>query len=189
MKKVLAIVFVAILALTCVISVAAAGSINANEQKVLDALGKTAKVSGATFKIPSQYINQAKNYFLTVDLTKEEADTIIAKINAAIAAIEKAKVSVSGSELDLHDLDRETRATIFANATEACEAIGLRLVYDGTDNAVVITNEAGEAVFEDEAVIKKTGSEVNVTVAALIVVVLTVVAAAGVVVTKKAQLF
>lgn len=191
MKKILVIAFVVVLALACTVSAYAAGSLNSDEKRVIAALEQTVKVGDATFKLPASYINQAKNYLLgaDVDLTKAQADAIIGYINDGIAAIKADKTKVSGSELDLHDLAKETRAKLLEAGINACEEIGLELDYDAVDNVVVIKDEAGRTVFDDEAIIKKTGADVSVPAIAIAVVLLTVLSAGAIVVTKKSQLF
>ncbi len=191
MKKILVIAFVVVLALACSVSAFAAGSLNANEKKVIAALEQTVKIGDASFKLPASYINQAKNYFLSsdVDLTAEEADAIIGHINDAIAALKAEKPKAAGKELDLSDLSDATKRKLLEAGQKACEVIGLELDYDAVNNVVTIKDANGRVVFSDEAIIKKTGADVSVPAIAIAVVLLTVLSAGAIVVTKKSQLF
>lgn len=189
MKKLIAVFFVVAIALTCVLSVAAAGSINSNEQAVLNELGKSVTVNGGTYKISSNYINAAKNYFLTIDMTKSESEAVISYIKEAFDVIKNSGYKATETELNLVDLELDDKQALLAAGIEAAEAIGLTLEYDATSEKVVITDEDDQVIFEDDPVIKKTGADVSVPVVAVIVVVLTVVAAGAVVVTKKVRQF
>lgn len=187
MKKVFVIAIVLVLAFACVVPVVAAGAINTYEQNVLDTLGKTAKVGNATYKLPSKYINAAKNYFLTIDMTKAQSEKIIEIINKMIALLESQ--NFEGTEFDLSDLDYATKLKLLNFGNEATEEVGVELTYVSADGVARFTNTAGEVVFENEPVIRTTGSDMNTSAVAVVVVVMTVCAAAAVVISKKAQLF
>ena len=191
MKKILVIAFVVVLALACTVSAFAAGSLNANEKKVISALERTVKIGDASFKLPASYVNQAKNYFLgsDVDLTADEADAIIGYIDDAIAALKAEKPKTTAAELDLADLSASCKAKLLEAGQNACEEIGLELEYDAVANEVTIKDDAGKTVFNDEPIIKKTGADVSVPAIAIAVVLLTVLSAGAIVVTKKSQLF
>ena len=190
MKKILVIAFVVVLALACTVTAFAAGSLDANEKKIIEALEQTVKVGDNTFKIPASYINQAKNYFLrsNVGISDDEAKAILGSIDKAIAVLKAEKPSVSGKELDLHDLSADAREDILTYATAAAAVANLQLTYNAVENIVVIEDAAG-VVFNDEPVIKTTGADVSVPAIAIAVVLLTVLSAGAIVVTKKSQLF
>ena len=70
MNRVLKVVSVAmlstVLAVSTAVAVSAADSdINDAEQSVLDELNTTVNLNGTDTPIPSQYVNQAENYFRT----------------------------------------------------------------------------------------------------------------------------
>jgi hypothetical protein len=80
MKK-LSAIFVALLLVAATAMTAFAAGINENEQKVLDAIKGSVKIKGVEMVWPDAYVNQAENYFNTIDMTSEQADKIIAVIN------------------------------------------------------------------------------------------------------------
>ena len=191
MKRIIAIAFVVVLALTCTLSIFAAGALNADEKRIMSALQQTVTVGNQTFGATSAQINQAKNYFLRsdVDITKEQADKAIDFINKIIAAFKAAKPSSEDATFSMADLPRETKAAILEYGQEAAAAVGLVLTYDAADHTVLIVDNAGTTVFENDPVVKATGSDVSVGAIAVVVVLLTVLSAGAVVITKKAKLF
>ena len=76
MKKV-ASIFVALLLVAVSVVSAFAADINANEKKVLDELKTSVKMQGKDMYWPESFVNQAENYFNTIDLTAEQADEIV----------------------------------------------------------------------------------------------------------------
>ena len=190
MKKIIVIAFVAVLALVCTVSAFAAGSLNANEKKIIAAVEQTIKVGDASYKVPAAYVNQAKNYFLSadVDVTEDEATAVISQINKGIDAI-KAESAAAAAELDLSDFSRATKEKLLEYGQAACAVLNINLTYDSAENIVEIKEVDGTVVFSDEPIIKKTGSDVSVPAVAIVVVLLTVLSAGAVVVTKKSELF
>ncbi|MBR3594163.1 MAG: hypothetical protein IKL44_05765 [Clostridia bacterium] len=198
MKKFFAVLFAALLIVSVfAFSASAAGTFGANEQKVVDFLGskETYKVGGKdfTFKIPTNYVNQAKAFFASTegDITPADADAIIAFVKEGEALVKETLSAdasyLKGDTVDFVHFPTATRKAILDKGQKACKVVGLTLVFDGEH--VVITNAAGATVFDDDAIIKTTGAEFNYT--ALIAVcagfALVVVGALGA--AKKARLF
>lgn len=198
MKKFLAMILAAVLLCSLLALTAfAAGTIGANEQKVLDVIGagSSMTLNGATvtFSIPDNYYNQAKAYFAGTekDLTDAQRDEIIGYINDAIALAKKATAAnpsvVSNGKVDMTKFDGATKQAILADGQKACAVDNLSLTYDG--KTVTITGIAnGTVYFNDAPIVKTTGADVS-TASTMVVAALVVLMAAGAVVTaKKAQL-
>ena len=85
MKKTIKFISIGLLsatiAATASISVFAAG-INTAEQKILDELRTSVDMEGNSKYLPGSYINQAENYFNTIEISDADADTIISKIES-----------------------------------------------------------------------------------------------------------
>lgn len=79
MKKFAAVLLAMILVVALAVSVSAAG-INESEQKVLDELSSKVEIGNGYYMIPTEYVNQAENYFNTIDMTPQQADEIIGYI-------------------------------------------------------------------------------------------------------------
>ena len=78
-KKIIAVGVSSVMLLAMSVSAFAAGTIDANEQAVLDQLNAK--------KVPAEYITQAKNYFEKddVSVSADEAKAIIDNIDEAAA--------------------------------------------------------------------------------------------------------
>ena len=128
MNKVLKVISAALLSASIVASVAISASavINSNEQKILDALNTTANLNGNPTKIPTEYYNQAENYFnrSDVEITSAEADEIVKKINDVKTYIESTGVS-KWSELNDAQI-----ATIVEKSNDVVAVVDLKLTYN-----------------------------------------------------------
>ena len=128
MNKVLKVISAALLSASIAASVAISASavINSNEQKILDALNTTANLNGNPTKIPTEYYNQAENYFYRsdVEITSAEADEIVKKINDVKTYIESTGVS-KWSELNDAQI-----ATIVEKSNDVVAVVDLKLTYD-----------------------------------------------------------
>ncbi len=191
MKKIMTILLVVVLVLACTLSVSAAGAINADEQRVLDELSKTVEFNGVKYFIPKNYINQARNYFLTdaCDMTPAQADEIIKQINNGIDVVTHAEEAVSGGTFHLENLSAAHKEQLLDAGEKACEVIDLTFTYDATQKDVIIKNSENQTVFKDDPIIKTTGAEVNYTAIVVTVSALVVTLVAAYAISKKAKLF
>lgn len=180
MKKIIALLLAVVLLLVPMSITASATAINADEQRILDVLTQKSKINGATFKIPANYITQAENYLKTIDATKAQADEAIAFIEQAITVVEDSHITKS---TDLDILPYEQKQEILDCGKKAALAVGAVLVYDG--DHVVVTNEAGEVVFDDDPIVKTTGAGVDFTAITVSAAALVVLLAAAFVVARK----
>ena len=72
MKK-LSAMLVAFILVTATAFTAFAAGINDSEQVVLNELKTSVKMNGSEMVIPSEFVNQAENYFNTIDMTADES--------------------------------------------------------------------------------------------------------------------
>lgn len=180
MRKLAVIILaIALLIVPISISASAASSINTYEQAVLDALDENVNLSdGKYFHIPDDYINQAENFLKTIDMSEAASKTILDKI------ADSKKLIIDNnfhSTADLEILPVSVKQQILDNGKDAAAAVGGVLVYDG--DHVVVTYD-NDTVFNDDPIIKVTGSETDFTaillsVAGIVTVLVAVVAAAS----------
>lgn len=189
MKKILSVVMVLLLlAVPCAMGVSAADpAINANEQKILDVLSQTVTIGKTKYHIPDEYVNQAKNYFLTADISEADANTVITHINSGIDTLKAATLPTQ----EIKTLPTATKEAVLQAGKNACATVNLTLVYNTVTEKVTITNNASGStvVFDAAPVVKVTGSNVNVTAIVVSFVSLVTVMVAAVVISKKARLF
>ena len=186
MKK-LFIVFLtvaAVIALT--VSVSAATDINANEQKIVDAVAKVHTVDDGELSIPEATQNQVSLYLVRdgVDLTAEEADYIVEKIEACFAIVEAANVSDFDA---IRQLPVEKKTELLDLAREAGAKINLTVAYNGADHTLTVNDAAGLEVATVSTDLKFTGADNTawIVMAGCIAVLLV----GGFAVAKKARLF
>ena len=173
-KKIMAVVATATMTLAMSLSAFAAGTIDANEQKILDELNAK--------KVPAEYVSQARNYFEKddVSVSAEQAQTIIVNIDEAAEIAKSAGIKTKA------DLDKASAATIdaiVAKATAAAKVVNLTVSYDSKNAVVTIKDDSGKVVATNNVGTKKTGADSTSTVAVLSV--LCVAVAALAVVTKN----
>ena len=138
MNKVLKVISAGLLSAVVAVSAAAsvsAAGVSADEQKIVDALKGTVSLNGNATNIPARYVNQAENYFNTVEITESEANTIIEKIDAVKKYLESTGVS-KWSELTSAQIDQ-----IVALSNDASKVIGVTLTYDKITKAVTATKD------------------------------------------------
>ena len=191
MKKIFAILLaLLVLIVPCCIGASAAGAINAEEQRILDFLDQYIQLGKTKYHIPDEYIAQAKNHFLTADITKTEADEIIDFIDEGIEILKHD--ATPDEEFHMEVLPVAHKEKILELGQKACEVVDLTLTYDSTETTVVITKidpATGNPVeiFDDEPIVKTTGGEVNAIVISSAI--LAVVMVAAFVISKKVKLF
>ena len=144
MKKLLKVLSVCSLtaAIAAASSVATfAAGVNAAEQKVLDELKTTVTMQGAERSLPSNYVNQAENYFNTVEMTEEQSAEIIKRIEAV-----KAYLTSTGAA-NYNGLTDAQIDTAVAKSQEVCDVMELTIAYDKATRVVSIIDKAGKPVF------------------------------------------
>lgn len=171
MKKISAILVALVLVAASAITAFAAG-INSNEQAILDELNTTVQMKGSTMSIPAAYVNQAENYFNTVDVTAEESKQIIAFIEEGKAILAKSDAE------NILDLTFAEKQELLASGRKAVGVLGMTMTYNKADKTLTIITPQGETAFNatpklvtkganagtiTENPIKPTGSNVNYT--------------------------
>ncbi len=161
-KKILSLLIsLLLLGVILVTPALAVGEINTYEQSILTKLEIKITVEKSNVIIPKNYINQAKAYFMTVDVSEEEAAKINAIIDEGISVTTAAlkKVSKNGKVVtNMKDFVYADKAKILQLGKDACAVIGLTLTYNPSNNTVVITeNSSGKTVFDAAPILKITG--------------------------------
>lgn len=180
----------AVVAVSATAAVSAAG-INAAEQSILDELNTTIVMNGVEKRVQPQYVNQAENYFNTIEVTDEQAEQIIAKID-------EIKTFLQGtSATKIAELTSEEADTVAELAQEALSVINLTLQYNKSTGAVSIVDADGTVVFsatvaaisgDADNPIKVTGSGFNIPgIAAVGGVGIVLVSAAGIYLIKTGR--
>ena len=165
MKRLSAILVALVLAATTAVTAFAAG-INSNEQAVLDELKTSVTMSGGEMLIPTEYVNQAENYFNTIDLTAEEKDDILAVIKEGKSFLEN-----SGAA-NIKDLTLAQKQELLDYGKKVVGVIDMTMTYDKVTQKLSIYDTDGNVVFSAvpyltkdgqvaENPIKTTGAESN----------------------------
>ncbi len=166
MKKLSAILVALVLVAATAVTAFAAG-INSSEQAVLDELKTSVTMKGSDELIPSEYVNQAENYFNTIEMTEEQSKEII-------AVIEEGKTFLHNSGAsNIADLTFDQKQQLLALGEKAVGVLNMSMSYDKTTKQLTITAPNGDVAFnavpyltkdgklDDNGVIKTTGSETN----------------------------
>ena len=147
MKKFISLALVLLLTVAMAVPVFAAGGINENEQKVLDLLSQSVTVDGQQYVIPADYVNQAENYFNTIDMTAQEADEITGYIQDGIDYF------IASGAKDITGLTYEEKLYILDCGKKAVAVLGMTLTADFVDNTVTILAPDGTVAFSAPATI------------------------------------
>lgn len=144
MRKVLKVLSVGLLSAALAVSVSSvafAAGINEAEQKILDELHTTVTMNGVEKSIPADYINQAENYFNTVEITDEEATQVVAGIEDAKSYL------VSTGASNFKSLTSAQVDTFVSKVQGALSPVGLTLSFTKSTGAVSIVDSSGNTVF------------------------------------------
>lgn len=166
-KKVACIVLAILAVASLSVPAFAASGINKAEQRVIDYVEDGARI-GKNYYAPLQsYQNSMRNYFNRdgVNVTEAEADGILKFITQIY---EKAhRYNSTATTINLKVLPYSWRKEILQAGIDAAKVIGLILVYNKSNNHVVISKPDGEILFDQEPIItiKKTGSNLTLTIA------------------------
>ena len=133
------------------------------KSQILSELKSGGHTGTTTLYLPDKYINQAENYLNTHDITQEQADQILLKISDA------KKLIATTNANSLREL-KENGAVfqdLLSIAKDTASVVGLKLSYDGGSDFSV-TDAAGTLVMANDNTIKTTGSNIDITNAAVI---------------------
>ena len=148
MKKLSAMLVALILVAATAFTAFAAG-INDSEQAVLDELKTSVKMNGSEMVIPSEFVNQAENYFNTIDMTADESSQIIAVLKKGESFLENSGAS------NIADLTFAQKQTLLAYGKEGVGVLGMTMSYDTSTKTLTIYDANGKV--KDGSAIKTTG--------------------------------
>lgn len=177
MKK-LSAIFVALLLVAATAVTAFAAGINSSEQAVLDELNGTVTMQGNEMRISQEFVNQAENYFNTIEMTEQESKDIIAIIDEGNSFL------VNSGASDFKSLSYDQKQVLLGYGQKAVGVIGMTMSYDSTTRTITVTDPNGNVAFSvseanylvpangsssgssgnssnSGSVIKTTGSDVN----------------------------
>ena len=163
MKKLSAMLVAFILVAATAFTAFAAG-INDSEQAVLNELKTSVKMNGSEMVIPSEFVNQAENYFNTIDMTADESSQIVAILKKGESFLENSGAS------NIADLTFAQKQTLLSYGKEV---VGMTMSYDTSSKKLTIYGKDGKVAFsavptltkagsvQDNSVIKTTGAEAD----------------------------
>lgn len=151
MKKLSAMLVALILVAATAFTAFAAG-INDSEQAVLDELKTSVKMNGSEMTIPSEFVNQAENYFNTIDMTADESSQIIAVLKKGESFLENSGAS------NIADLTFAQKQTLLAYGKEGVGVLGMTMSYDTSTKTLTIYDTNGKVAFSAVPTLTKTGA-------------------------------
>lgn len=167
MKKLSAMLVAFILVAATAFTAFAAG-INDSEQAVLNELKTSVKMNGSEMVIPSEFVNQAENYFNTIDMTADESSQIVAILKKGESFLENSGAS------NIADLTFAQKQTLLSYGKEVVGVLDMTMSYDTSSKKLTIYGkEDGKVAFsavptltkagsvQDNSVIKTTGAEAD----------------------------
>lgn len=185
MKKICSILLaIILLAVPMTIGALADGNINPSEQKILDELSKEVQINGHSFIIPKDYVNQASNYFKTIDLTESQALEVLGFIKQGEELLLKQDINTAE---DVKKLPVPVKQEILNLSAKAILVTKGSLSYDGRD--VTLKNEAGQVVFDNAPIIKQTGAQTDISIFVFAFFGVIAILSVAAIVAKKAALY
>lgn len=165
MKKVLKVLTAAMLAAVVAASAATCAfaaeenKINENEQRVLTELKGTVNMGGVQKPLKAQWLSEAEHCFTQIDMTKDQADKIIEKINELKAYLEGLNKK-SIAEMTDAEVDKAV-----AIGKEAAQIVGVTLTYDKSGKLAGYTVPGSGATSQTSkaGTTTTTGNEIKVT--------------------------
>lgn len=110
-----------------------AGTVNAaTESELLNYLSKDFTVAGETISISESDKVKVERYLNENEVTEEQADNIIAKVDEVIAIMNEA------GESDITKLSREDKDKIISIANGVADELGLTLSYDASSKTLSV---------------------------------------------------
>ena len=141
MKKVVSI-FAALLLVAISVVSAFAADVNANEKKVLDELKTSVKMQGTDMYWPDAFVNQAENYFNTIDMTAEQADKILEVIKFG-----KSQLEATGAK-NIADCTTAQKKELMATLVKVMAPVNGTASYDKATGEITLKSEKGEVIFK-----------------------------------------
>lgn len=151
MKKLSAIFVALLLVAVSAVSAFAAG-INDNEQKVLDELKTSVKMQGTEMYLPEAYVNQAENFFNTIDMTEDQADKVLSVIKSG-----KTQLEATGAK-NIADCTTAQKKELMTTLKNVMAPLNGTASYDKTTGEITLKSESGEVIFKAVPTIVEKGS-------------------------------
>lgn len=184
-KKWLALLISALMVMAFFALPTSAAGLNDYEQKLMDKLSAGVDINGTQVYLPAEYVNQAKNYFLSShDMTELEYNEIVGYVDDAIALV---KENAPAGTFSFQALSSDVKNQLLSYGQKAAAVVELTLSYNGKNVKIVDKNNT--VVFEDAPAVKTTGAEANFTMLWVVAGSFAVLLIAAVAVSKKAALF
>lgn len=155
MKKALLMVMCILLIAAAFHTVSAAG-LDANKQKVVDALKSSITVNGKEVTLPADLLNQAENYLKRDDvtITSAQADSIVDYVESALDLVKNSgATTISG-------LSASEKTELLSIINDAAAVADLTVVTDFSKNTISVLAD-GKVVATDEPALKVTGMAFN----------------------------
>ena len=151
MKKIISVVVCIILAAAVALNASAAG-LDANKQKIMDALKSSFKVDGKIVSLPADILTQAENYLKRDDvtITASQADSIVRQVNEA------AEIVKAAGATKVADIKPADKSAVLDKIQKAAEVVNLTVAVDSSKNVISILS-GDQLVATDEAALKVTG--------------------------------
>ena len=141
MKKISAVIAALLIVVISAVTAFAAG-INDNEQKVLDELKTSVEMQGMEMYWPRTYVNQAENYFNTIDMTADQAEQIIAVIRSG-----KNQLESTGAK-NIAECTAEQKKELMSTLAKVMEPVNGTASFDNISGEVTLKAENGEVIFK-----------------------------------------
>lgn len=110
-----------------------AGTVNAaTESELLEYLSQEFTVGGETISISESDKVKIERYLNENEVTEEQADYVIAKVDEAVSILQ------SAGETDLTKLSREDKDSLISIANDAASELGLSVSYDASSKTISI---------------------------------------------------
>ncbi|MBU5461627.1 LPXTG cell wall anchor domain-containing protein [Lachnoclostridium sp. MSJ-17] len=151
MKKLSAIFVALLLVAVSAVSAFAAG-INDNEQKVLDELKTSVKMQGTEMYLPEAYVNQAENFFNTIDMTEDQADKVLSAIKSG-----KTQLEATGAK-NIADCTTAQKKELMTTLKNVMAPLNGTASYDKTTGEITLKSESGEVIFKAVPTLVEKGS-------------------------------
>ena len=141
MRRIFAFIVALLVAAVSAVTAFAAG-INENERKVLDELKTSVEMQGMEMYWPRTYVNQAENYFNTIDMTADQAEQIIAVIRSG-----KNQLESTGAK-NIAECTAEQKKELMSTLTKVMEPVNGTASFDNISGEVALKAENGEVIFK-----------------------------------------
>lgn len=155
MKKLSAIIAASTIVAMASVPAFAAG-INSAEQAVLDKLSSVnASYNEGFVTNATEMLNQAENYFNTIDMTDAESKEIIADIEAGENYLKSQGAS------SVKELNAAQKQELFGYGQKAANVVGVTVSYDKATRTVSATDKNGNAIVSTKITTDSKGNTVT----------------------------